>query len=168
MSSNAGLKHTLELAIQRGTWQGSVMINPHSNEPRPLHTAHLILAGASGLMAVAMAALGSHVMADKLAPGGQVLIEQALLFQLTHAICLTALFFTYSSAPIVLARTLRLSAAGFSMGLLLFCLPIYWLGLNGPGSLGALSWITPVGGTGFLIGWAALSYAGLRYATARS
>lgn len=143
------------------------MTDSLSGEPRPLHTFYLILAGASGLMAVAMAALGSHMMAGKLAPGGQVLIEQALLFQLAHAICLTALFFTYSGAPVVLARTLRLSAAGFAMGLLLFCLPIYWLGLNGPGSLGGLSWITPIGGTGFLIGWAALSYAGLRYATAK-
>lgn len=138
------------------------------NEPTQLSTLYLILAGASGLMAVAMAALGSHMFDGKLEPGGDTLIDQAILFQLTHAICLIALFFTYGSAPVVLARTLRLSAGGFAVGLLLFCLPIYWLGLNGPGSLGALSPITPVGGTGFLVGWAALSYAGLRYATARA
>ncbi|MEM7571019.1 MAG: hypothetical protein AAF337_14610, partial [Pseudomonadota bacterium] len=84
------------------------MNDPLQGEPRPLNTFYLLLAGASGLMAVGLAALGSHMMDARLAPGGETLIEQALLFQLTHAICLIVLFFTYASAPVVLARTLRL------------------------------------------------------------
>ncbi|MEM7570347.1 MAG: DUF423 domain-containing protein [Pseudomonadota bacterium] len=145
-------------------WHGATMT---PEEPKPLSTFYLILAGISGLMSVGMAALGSHALEGKLQPGGDTLIEQASLFQLAHAICLIALFFTYASAPVILARTLRLSAAGFAFGLLLFCLPIYWLGINGPGSLGPFSILTPIGGVGFLIGWAGLSFAGLRYATAQ-
>ncbi|MEM6834161.1 MAG: DUF423 domain-containing protein [Pseudomonadota bacterium] len=144
------------------------MTNPpdalNTLQSKPLNTIFLLLAGVSGLMSVAIAAADNHLLPDALAPGGQVLIDQAILFQLTHAICLLALFFTFPSAPTALKATLRLSAAGFAVGLLLFCLPIYWLAFHGPESLGPFSLLTPIGGTGFLIGWAGLSWAGLRYA----
>lgn len=129
--------------------------------PKPLARGYLLFAAINGLIAVAFAALGSHSPITD----GKVIIDLAVLFQLTHAICLFALFFVYPNAPQTLWATLRLSAVGFAGGLVLFCLPLYWLGFNGPGSLGPLSALTPIGGTGFLIGWAALCWAGLRFAT---
>lgn len=135
--------------------------DPNLPPPKPLARGHLLFASLNGLMAVGFAALGSHTPIED----GKVIIDSAVLFQLTHAICLVALFFIYPSAPRPLWATLRLSAMGFAVGLMLFCWPLYWLGFNGPGSLGALSPITPVGGVGFLIGWTALTWAGLRFAT---
>lgn len=136
---------------------------PDSAKPpaKPLARGYLLFASLNGLMAVGFAALGSHAPIED----GKVIIDLAVLFQLTHAICLFALFFIYPNAPKPLWPTLRLSAMGFAAGLTLFCWPLYWLGFNGPGSLGAFSPITPVGGVGFLIGWAGLSWAGLRFAT---
>ncbi|MEM9877687.1 MAG: DUF423 domain-containing protein [Pseudomonadota bacterium] len=133
----------------------------HSEPVQPLPRWYFIFASINGFMAVGLAALGAHAAA----PDGRPIIDSAVLFQLTHAVCLVALFFLYPSAPRHLWPTLRLGATGFAGGLLLFCLPLYWLGFNGPGSLGPLAKIPPVGATGFLIGWAALSWAGLRYAT---
>lgn len=129
--------------------------------PKRLERWFLVFACLNGLMAVGLAALGTHGAS----PEGKVIIDLGVLFQLTHAICLVTLCFIQPGAPEKLWPTLRLSALGFVGGLLLFCLPLYWLGFNGPGSLGPLSVLTPVGGTGFLIGWAALTWAGLRYAT---
>lgn len=129
--------------------------------PKPLERWFFVFAGLNGLMAVGLAALGTHAAEQ----GGKVIIDLAVLFQLTHAVCLLALCFIHPGAPAKLRPTLRLSAFGFVGGMFLFCMPLYWLGFNGPGSLGPFSVLTPVGGTGFLIGWAALSFAGLRYAT---
>lgn len=135
--------------------------DPTTPPPKPLARGYLLFASLNGLMAVGFAALGSHSPIED----GKVIIDLAVLFQLTHAVCLLALFFIYPSAPKLLWPTLRLSAVGFGAGLMLFCLPLYWLGFQGPGSLGVLSPITPVGGIGFLVGWSALTWAGLRFAT---
>lgn len=136
------------------------MNTPLQQPPKPIPRAYLVIASLSGLTAVAFAALGSHTAVED----GKVIIDLAVLFQLSHAVCLFALFFIQPGAAKSLWPTLRLSALGFGVGLALFCLPLYWLGFNGPGSLGRLSFLTPIGGTGFLVGWAALTWAGLRYA----
>jgi len=137
------------------------MTTETSTPAKPLPRGYLIFASLNGFAAVGLAALGAHAASAD----GRVIIDSAVLFQLTHAVCLVALCFLYPNTPTKLWPTLRLGAAGFTFGLLLFCVPLYWLGFNGPGSLGALSKLPPIGATGFLVGWAALSWAGLRYAT---
>ena len=51
---------------------------------------------------------------------------------------------------------------GCQLGILLFCGTLYWLGLNGSGSLGPLHWLTPLGGLALMAGWALLAAAGWR------
>ena len=58
------------------------------------------------------------------------------------------------------ANSLAAAAWSFLAGLLLFSGGLYTMALAGVTGLGA---VVPIGGLAFLIGWAALFYAGLRH-----
>lgn len=121
----------------------------------------LILGAVNGLFAVAVAAWGSHGAALDPATRADQLFELGYLFQLCHALVVVAIGFAYPR----LATGQRLTgfaALGFVAGMALFSGSLYWLAFNGPGSLGALAFLTPVGGSCLLIGWIVLVIAGVR------
>ncbi len=121
----------------------------------------LLLAGANGMLAVALGAFGAHGLRARLLPladGAQRLSwwETAAHYHLAHALALGL------SAQLV-ARSQGVSAqvAGFCFvaGILLFSGSLYTMTLTGARALGA---VTPVGGLLLLCGWAAIIIAAWR------
>ena len=90
--------------------------------------------------------------------GGAYLFQMAVIFHLGHALALMFIGMLWPRVPEVGQRSLKLAGLGFSVGVPLFCGSLYVLSVAGPGSLGAFSVITPIGGTAFIIGWLALCW----------
>ncbi|MFZ5608815.1 MAG: DUF423 domain-containing protein [Pseudomonadota bacterium] len=110
-----------------------------------------------GLLAVTAAAFIAHRTPVGMTPGAEYLFELAVIFHLSHALALIVLSLAWSHISPAMRPLARLAGLGFSLGVPLFSGSLYWLSLNGPGSLGPLAFLTPAGGTGLLIGWLALS-----------
>ncbi|MEM8798885.1 MAG: DUF423 domain-containing protein [Pseudomonadota bacterium] len=122
--------------------------------------ARIMALGAfNGFLAVGMGAIGSHRLKGKLDPWATQLFDQAIEFHVAHALALIGIGAVW---PYLTARakpSALLSGVTFLMGMLLFCGTIYWLAINGSGSLGNFHWLTPIGGVCLLIGWLALTFA---------
>lgn len=109
----------------------------------------LLLAGLNGLMGVAFAAIGAHVVDGALAP----LVDRASQFQLIHAVALLAVGALAEQGG---GRTVRAAGVLFVAGIVLFSGSLYWKALVGPLSL---PMITPAGGMAFMLGWAVMTVA---------
>jgi uncharacterized membrane protein YgdD (TMEM256/DUF423 family) len=121
----------------------------------------LALCAGNGFLAVALGAFGAHGLRARLSPladGAQRLgwWETAAHYHLMHALAL-------GLVSVLAARgaSTALSVAGFAfmLGIALFSGSLYAMTLSGVRVLGA---ITPLGGLGFLVGWAAVLVAALR------
>lgn len=115
--------------------------------------AQLVLAGVSGLLAVAFGAFAAHGASDPLAAewlrtGGQ--------YQLTHALAVFAGLAVHRAGG---GRPAGVAAWLFLAGSLLFSGALYALAFTGVRGWGA---VAPVGGVLLMAGWAALAWAGLR------
>jgi uncharacterized membrane protein YgdD (TMEM256/DUF423 family) len=115
------------------------------------------LAGLSGAVAVAIEALVRHwAGAD---PHRVELAGTAARYALLHAPALLAVCALARQARVGWAvRLIRLAGWGFAAGLVLFSGSLYWLAAGLPPVVAPL---TPVGGTAFIVGWAALAAAAL-------
>ena len=118
-------------------------------------------AGVIGFLGVALGAFGAHglqSMMSGLEGGAQRLAwwETASRYQLIHAL---ALGLAAWMSMRVQGRAPMVASIGFITGTLLFSGSLYAMTLTGVRVLGA---VTPFGGTAFLIGWAALTYAAVR------
>lgn len=109
-----------------------------------------------GFVAVIAAAAISHRVMGDLEKGGAYLFQMAVIFHLGHALALMFIGMFWARAPKRTRPSLRLAGYAFTLGVILFCGSLYILSTAGPGSLGQFSFITPVGGTAFIIGWLAL------------
>lgn len=117
----------------------------------------LLGAGVSGFLAVALGAFGAHGLTSRLAPlpdGAQRLAwwHTGASYHATHALALAAAAFLASQGQ---PGAARVAGAGFVLGTLFFSGSLYVMTLTGLRWLGA---ITPIGGLGFLVGWAALAF----------
>lgn len=110
-----------------------------------------ILAG----LAVAGGAFASHALKNQLSDRALEIWETGIKYQMYHALALLfiALLLKSQENP-----PLPIVIAGFSfiIGIMIFSGSLYGLSLTGIKWLGA---ITPIGGVGFLIGWASLAIA---------
>ena len=107
----------------------------------------------SGFLAVAAGAFGAHGLENMLetAPDGARRLEvfrTGAHYHLVHAVALLALATLHRHG-----RALIVARWSFVLGVLVFSGSLYLVGLTGIRWLGA---ITPVGGVGLLIGWAAV------------
>lgn len=106
------------------------------------------VAAALGFLAVALGAFGAHALRDTLARHGTAHVwETAVFYQFIHAVVL----FILAERP----EFPRLAGWSFLCGIVLFSGSLYLLAVTDVRWLGA---ITPVGGVGFLVGWAALIF----------
>src|SRR5690242_5612706 len=112
--------------------------------------AWLIAAALGGFLSVAAGAAAAHLPAGE---RGAELLRAGALYGMVHAAALIAVS--------ALARShdrlgLALTVAGwsFAAGMLLFSLSLFALALTGRGWFGT---VTPFGGAGLLVGWAALA-----------
>lgn len=108
----------------------------------------IITGAVAGMLAVALGAFGAHALKPMLLEGGRIdTFELAVRYQFYHAL---ALLFTGIAQSHYLSVYLRLSAIGFTSGILLFSGSLYALCFTGH------TWIaliTPVGGVLFISGW---------------
>ncbi len=122
----------------------------------------LLLAGINGFLAVGMNAFGSHGLEATVSPEQLILFREGADYQMSHALALlgTGVLSLYAKGREQGAITY--AGIGFQTGILFFSGSLYWLGIMGPGSLGPLSILTPIGGLALLAGWAFLSIASFR------
>ena len=115
-------------------------------------TVWLTAAAVSGFLSVAIGAFAAHGLEGRLAAEALDWMATGLRYQMLHVGGLLAVALLTIRRP---ARSLRLAGTGFLLGTLVFSGLLYVMALTGVRWLGM---IVPIGGLGFLIGWAALAY----------
>jgi uncharacterized membrane protein YgdD (TMEM256/DUF423 family) len=113
----------------------------------------IVLGAANAFLSVAAGAFGAHALKAPLPPDLLAIFETGARYHMYHSLGLIAIGLVAQARPSPL-----LSGAGWGMlaGILLFSGSLYLLALTGVRALGA---ITPLGGLGFLVGWALLAAA---------
>lgn len=116
----------------------------------------IVLGAVNAFLSVAAGAFGAHALKARLPPDLLTIFETGARYHMYHALGLLAIGLVAQARPSPL-----LSGAGWAMlvGILLFSGSLYALALTGVRILGA---ITPLGGLGFLAGWALLAVAAWR------
>ncbi|ATP91377.1 DUF423 domain-containing protein [Aeromonas caviae] len=115
----------------------------------------LVLAGFFGLTATMLGAYGAHgLAATGIAPSLLAAFNTAVQYQFFHALALLVLGLCG-----VRGKVLTFAGAVFVLGILGFSGSIYAMVLLDSKGLGL---ITPAGGLCFMLGWAALMWAGCR------
>ena len=115
----------------------------------------LVLAGFFGLTATMLGAYGAHgLAATGIAPSLLAAFNTAVQYQFFHALALLVLGLCG-----VRGKVNTFAGAVFVLGILGFSGSIYAMVLLGSKGLGL---ITPAGGLCFMLGWAALMWAGCR------
>jgi uncharacterized membrane protein YgdD (TMEM256/DUF423 family) len=117
--------------------------------------AWLAVAAVTGFLSVAVGAIAAHFAAsDWIAE----LLRTGALYGMVHGAALIAVV-AMAQARVPPDITLVIAGWSFAAGTLLFSLSLFTLALTG---IAALGWITPFGGAGLLIGWAALGLHALQ------
>jgi uncharacterized membrane protein YgdD (TMEM256/DUF423 family) len=112
--------------------------------------AWLIAAALGGFLSVAAGAAAAHLPAGE---RGAELLQTGALYGMVHAAALIAVMAMAQSRD-RLGLALTVAGWSFAAGILLFSLSLFALALTGREWLGM---ITPFGGVGLLVGWAALA-----------
>ena len=118
-----------------------------------MHRNFLLIGAVLGFLGVAVGAFGAHGLRGRLSPDMLAVFEIGVRYQMYHVFALLVVAAAIGHA----GRTRLLMAAGwcFIAGILIFSGSLYALALSGTTIFGA---ITPIGGLGFLIGWACLAF----------
>ena len=119
--------------------------------------AWLALAAASGFVAVAAGAFGAHGLEGRVGARELAAFETGARYQMYHALALLAVAWLADRG--IAPGAVSASGWAFVVGRVLFSGSLYVLGLTGSR---ALVWLTPLGGLGFLAGWAGLFVASLQ------
>jgi len=119
----------------------------------------LVIAAINGALAVAAGAFGAHALQARLDAHALQVFETGARYQMYHALAIGLAAFAIRGAS---AGAAQAAAIFFLAGIVLFSGSLYVLALTGMRGLGI---VTPFGGLSFLIGWAALAYAGTKFTT---
>ena len=120
----------------------------------------LFIAGLSGFLCVAIGAFAAHGLSKVLEPKELAWIETGVKYQMFHTIAILAIgILQLCREALVANKIVNLVAVAWAYGILLFSGSLYALAL-GVGKF--LVWVTPIGGTLFLIGWLCLAYGGFK------
>jgi len=115
----------------------------------------LSAAAANGLFAVAMGAFAAHGLKDRVSGDALGWIRTASDYQMWHGLALLAISVSGRSG---IEGALKAAAAAFLIGIILFSGSLYLLALVG---WRGFAWVTPLGGTGLLLGWVLLLWYGI-------
>lgn len=108
----------------------------------------LLMIAVSGFLVVALGAFAAHGLKPYLDTRAQNWFELATRYQMWHTLALLGVLGLLEKG-----RSFRVAAWGWLVGMLLFSGSLYAMALTGNTSL---AWITPLGGTAFLVGWLGL------------
>ena len=110
----------------------------------------LSAAAANGLLAMAMGAFAAHGLKDRISGEALGWIRTASDYQMWHGLALLAISLLSRNG---IGGALKAAAAAFLIGIILFSGSLYLLALVG---WRGFAWVTPLGGTALLLGWALL------------
>ena len=120
----------------------------------------LLIAALSGFLCVTIGAFAAHGLSQVLDPKALAWIETGVKYQMFHTLAIMGIGIAQLCRESLVANKMANVAAGsWVLGVLLFSGSLYALAL-GAGQF--LVWVTPIGGTLFLIGWLCLSYGSLK------
>jgi uncharacterized membrane protein YgdD (TMEM256/DUF423 family) len=111
----------------------------------------LLIAALLGAAAVLLGAFGAHALRDTLDDRALAIWHTAVEYQFWHVLATIAVALLAREGA---STSLRIAAAAFAAGIVLFCGSLYALALGGPRIAGV---ITPFGGVAFIAGWIALA-----------
>ncbi|MFK3619022.1 DUF423 domain-containing protein [Pasteurella multocida] len=119
----------------------------------------LFIAALSGFFCIAFGAFAAHGAAHglekNLTPKALAWIETGLKYQFFHTVALMVLGTLQLYLKADIDRVINWIGSTWSLGIVLFSGSLYALAL---GATKSVAWLTPIGGTLFLIGWAMLAY----------
>ena len=115
----------------------------------------LLIAALSGFFCVALGAFAAHGLSHILDEKALAWIDTGLKYQIFHTLAVLVIALSLWHE----AKFARLAMLAWSLGILLFSGSLYALAF-GAGKF--LVWITPIGGTLFLIGWLCLAYGSFK------
>jgi uncharacterized membrane protein YgdD (TMEM256/DUF423 family) len=118
-----------------------------------MHKNFLLIAAILGFLGVAIGAFGAHGLRNRLSPDMLAVFEIGVRYQMYHVFALLAVAAAIGQFGQV--RLLYIAGWSFIAGIVIFSGSLYALALTGTGMFGA---ITPIGGVGFLLGWACLAF----------
>ncbi|HKY19797.1 MAG TPA: DUF423 domain-containing protein [Vicinamibacterales bacterium] len=118
-----------------------------------MHRNFLLLGAVFGFLGVAFGAFGAHGLRSRLSPEMLAVFQTGVRYQMYHVFALLSVAAVIGHAGH--ARFLIVAGWSFVAGIVIFSGSLYALALTGSTMFGA---ITPIGGLGFLIGWACLAF----------
>lgn len=113
----------------------------------------LFFGASSCLMAVIAGALGSHTIV--MSQSGHETFKTAADYQMWHGLALVAVGLWQKHMPV---RGLQIAGWLFLLGTMMFCIPLYLIGITDVRSFAPLA---PIGGTFLIGGWLALAASAL-------
>ena len=120
----------------------------------------LLIAALNGFFCVTIGAFAAHGLSKVLEPKELAWIETGVKYQMFHTLAIMGIGIAQLCRESLVANKMANVAAGsWVLGVLLFSGSLYALAL-GAGQF--LVWVTPIGGTLFLIGWLCLAYGSLK------
>jgi uncharacterized membrane protein YgdD (TMEM256/DUF423 family) len=114
----------------------------------------LIFGASAGLLAVALGAFAAHGLEKRLDVKALAWIETGVRYQMWHALALLGVAALMAARP---GPGLAVAAIAWPLGMVLFSGALYALAFTGAR---AFAHIAPLGGTAFLVGWAAMIWYG--------
>lgn len=114
----------------------------------------LIFGASAGLLAVTLGAFAVHGLEKRLDEKALAWIETGVRYQMWHALALLGAAGLMAAKP---GPGLAVAAIAWAAGIVLFSGALYALAFTGSR---AFAHIAPLGGTGFLVGWAAVIWYG--------
>jgi uncharacterized membrane protein YgdD (TMEM256/DUF423 family) len=119
----------------------------------------LVIAALNGALAVALGAFAAHGLSNRISPDALGWFETGARYHMYHALALGLAALAMQGEA---ARAARWAAWAFLVGIVLFAGSLYLLALTG---VHAFVFVTPLGGTAFLVGWIMLAVAAMRIKT---
>lgn len=116
---------------------------------------YLTLVALSGFFCVALGAFAAHGLKNILDVKALLWIDTGLEYQMFHIIAVLAV----ALSALRDNQFARLSMSSWLIGILLFSGSLYALAFE---ASNVIVWITPIGGTLFLIGWISLAYGSFK------
>ena len=120
----------------------------------------LFIAALSGFLCVTIGAFAAHGLSKVLEPKALAWIETGVKYQMFHTLAIMGIGIAQLyRESLVVGKMANFAAGAWAFGILLFSGSLYALAL-GAGKF--LVWVTPLGGTLFLIGWFCLAYGSVK------
>ena len=120
----------------------------------------LFIAALGGFLCVMIGAFAAHGLSKVLEPKELAWIETGVKYQMFHTLAIMGIGIAQlCRESLVASKMANVAASSWVLGVLLFSGSLYALAL-GAGKF--LVWVTPIGGTLFLIGWLCLAYGSLK------